>query len=165
MNDAREQKSERSIRDDIRVNRFQLEIAAEEFSEKYRYWSDWQAEVKSERDRLKTKLKSLKAEKGLYYKDPENPLPGGMEAKGNRTDGLVTLAIDADPDVQSMEEELNGTQSLLNDLDSAVSCMDKAHDDIKILKELFCNQYYRKRTGYAEEASDAVTKALNKKED
>lgn len=144
----------RSLESDARVDRFNLEKAAEEQSGVYAYWAEQAAEAKRIEEGIEIKLKLRKADA-----DSE------IRATGEKiTEAGVTARITKDEQVRTIEDELLNARKNRNVAEAAVRAMDHRKSMIETLSRLWVAGYYGDPTkDRASELTQRGRAALNGK--
>ena len=141
---------------DIKINRFQLDVACERQPELYGTYAEKLAELRSRRDKLKDKLKLASAEISLGHR--KNP-PEGLKI----TDSTIASLTETDPSVIKVKDELHRVEKRFNEYDAAVTAFEHRRSMLNNLVELYHIGYFSDPDQPNTEATDAVRSNLNKR--
>ncbi len=129
-------KEERDIREDLDIDRFNLEVENEKNPCLVYYWSKQLSKEQRELADLKVRLKVKRADKMLFYK--KNPLDRITKPSND----IVQAMVDKDKEVVSLEYEKNQKEFDVNTLAGAEKSMDNRRSALKNLTELYNKNYY-----------------------
>lgn len=152
---------ERDFKQDIMINRFNLDNDCEQHASRYLYWSERLMEAKEGLDRLKDKQKLQEAQKEIHYR--KEPLDG-MKA----TENSIKAMIESDDDIIDTKEQILKAQRSVYTLSAAVSAMEHRKSQLKNLVDLWTSGYFAfpggtKGKDKSDDSAEAARKQLNKK--
>lgn len=122
----------RSLRDDSRIDKFNLHVCAEEQAEKYAYWAERQADARKLVDGLENKLK-------LEEATVATQLRGTLEKV---TEGKIAEGVATDTGVIALKEELVQAEYERNLAEAAVRALDHRKSMIEVLTRLWAASYF-----------------------
>lgn len=151
---------ERSYKDDVKLNRFQLDTACEEQGGIYTYWSEKAAEAREVREKLENRLDFVVAQKTAEAYNNPGMLPGGKA-----TEATAKAYVNSHPEVVNLKEELTVAQKQENVLAGAVRGIDSRKAMIEVLQRLYSGQYWGDpnpgKGGRLDQAADQLNLNLN----
>ena len=146
---------ERSLKEDLKLNRFALDKEAERQADMYLYWSMELAEAKSERDKAKTRLGIISGERELEIRN--NP---GYD--GKITEGVIKALVMSDKTIEEAQNILDLGNKNVNSLEGVVRALDHKKSQIDNLTRLSIAGYYS--TPKQDNEAIEARKQLNKKD-
>lgn len=153
--------AERNYREDVKLNRFQLETACEEQGGLYTYWSEQAAERRADREKLENKLDFVVAQKTSEAYNNPSMLPGGKA-----TEATAKAWVNIHPEVVGLKDQVTEAQRNENIMAGAVRGMDSRKAMIEVLQRLYSGQYWGdpnpSRGGREDQASDQLNTNLNR---
>jgi hypothetical protein len=149
----------RDLTEDIKINRFKLEQECEIQPSLYHYWAEQEAESKAIVDRLKNKLKLVRAQVELNLRDSFAKKP---------TEAEITAHVERSPDVRETAEQLEHETAILYKMNAAVRALEHRKNELDNLTQLYIKAFYAKPDGGprhtgVDEAAAGVRDRLNKK--
>lgn len=152
---------ERSYKDDVKLNRFQLETACEDQGGIYTYWSEKATEARAERERLENRLDFVVAQKTSEAYNNPSMLPGGKA-----TEATAKAYVNTHPEVVALKDQVAEAQKQENVLAGAVRGIDSRKAMIEVLQRLYSGQYWGdpnpSRGGRQDQAADTLHTNLNR---
>jgi len=97
---------ERDYKVDCKVDRFKLEVNAEQQAELYRYWSDKEGKARTEIDRIKNLLTLTEAEVEMDIREKLLKNSGNLDNGVKGTADAVKAAIVLDKRIKKVKHEL-----------------------------------------------------------
>lgn len=152
---------ERVIQDDIKLNKLDLDSAAEEQASIFYYWSELLADKRKEKDKTDDALDYLQAEKTLFY--CVNPKTDIKPTADN-----VKSMVQSDHDVVVAKNKLRDLEHDVNVLFSAVNSMEQKAKQIDNLRHLQISGYYsisNPRVGKQDDIANEARAGLNRRKD
>lgn len=123
---------ERSLREDARVDKFNLHVSAEEQPGLYAYWAERAADARKRAEGLENKLKLEEATVATRLRGSLEKVTEGKIAEGTATDaGVIALKAEL---VQADHER--------NLAEAAVRALDHRKSMIEVLARLWTASYY-----------------------
>jgi hypothetical protein len=154
---------ERDYREDVKINRFKLELECSDHSSVYLYWSEQLTEYKAKLDEIKTRMDYKGAEVELELR--KNP-PEGLKV----TESAIMAMIKTNKEINNLAQEFNEARKALNLLSAAVVSLEHRKSMLENLRHLFIAGYYSragdgtpKQSG-SDQAEDTMRTGLNKGE-
>lgn len=134
--DEQEYEFDRDISEDVKVNRFKLDVANEAQASIFNYWSTELSNIRKLADKLETRLKVKKAKVAASLRvDP----PGGRKL----TESAITELVTINPDVQAIQHEYNIAKGHQYDCETAVNSMEQRKTSINNLVKLYATGYFQ----------------------
>lgn len=127
---------ERDIQNDVKINRFNLEVEAEEHASTFWYWSEKAADCRKVRDLAKIDLKESESKLALDFRS------GVVEMGCKITDSSVSASVDSDSGICHKKRILTDAEYALNKAEAAAESMRHKKSGINNLIELYTMQYY-----------------------
>ena len=129
-----------ALKDDVKLNIYELDDALINFPALYEDWSSKWANAVGRRDDIKFKLDNLKNDKDQEIrKDPEG---FGWEGTKDPTEVFIKAAIARDSEVKDLEEELLEAIHDVGKFASAKEVCERTLKAIEILADLYKNSYW-----------------------
>jgi uncharacterized coiled-coil protein SlyX len=164
----KEKEQLRDLAEDLKVNRFKLEIDCAVQPSMYHYWAEQLATARANVDKTDEKLrlldgdlKEVKAKEELIIRaaDPK-------DFKLDKfTEASITAVLENRPAVTKKREEIQTTRQELIDnketvyhLEAAVKSLEHRRDELDNLTKLWLGGYYAKPEGKPETAGDQFSK-------
>ena len=122
----------RSLREDARIDKFNLHVCAEEQAGFYAYWAEKLADARKLVEGLENKLK-------LEEATVATRLRGTLEKV---TEGKISEGVATDAGVTALKEELIQAEHERNLAEAAVRALDHRKSMIEVLARLWTAQYY-----------------------
>lgn len=151
---------DRDIKEDVKINRFQLERECEDHSSLYYYYAEQLAEARKTRDFLKDKLKSEQAKVEMQYRTSELTLDCKM------TESSISSAVEINSGIQKIKQEFLQADYECNQLQAMEESMKQRKSMLDYLIQLYIREYYSDPTNRRDkydQGSDEIRKNLNKK--
>lgn len=127
---------DRSIADDVAINRFKLEEESEEHSSLYWYWSEQSTEARKERDIAKAKYKEIVAKIEIDYRADR------LEMDCKKTESSISSHVEIHPEVKQYKQALIDAEYKLGKAESAEESMRQRKSMLNNLIQLYTMQYY-----------------------
>jgi hypothetical protein len=145
--------------EDVKVNRFKLEIAAESHSTVFLFYSEKLGEAKTAFSQAKDHLEYIKAKTELDYRQMANP-PVKITADS------VEALVNTHENVIAAKDALTAAQKDWNTYEAAVRAMEHRKGQIDNLVKLWISGYYSNPNGHdrTSEMKAGQRNALNHKE-
>lgn len=155
---------ERLFSDDVKVNKYRLDVECEQQASTYFYWADKLAQAKSHLDEMQDKFKLVSAQKELEIR--QNWDEKYLDKNGKQTENGIKAVLEIE--LQSAREDIRDAQAEVNTLIAAVSAMDHRKAELDNLTTLLVKGFYAapnggKREGATETVERDIRKKLNKK--
>ena len=143
---------------DIALSKFSLDDASEKQSSLYNYWADLLAEAKSEKAAAYDELKTVKAQKVLFYR--KNPLNGDKV-----TEGSIEAMVDADLEMIHTKTVLRQKTREVDELEGRVRAFEHKKEAITNLRHLYIQGYWSTPAGRSrtDDMTDEMRDQLNEK--
>lgn len=123
---------ERSLREDARIDKFNLHVSAEEQPGLYAYWAERAADARKRAEGLENKLKLEEATVATRLRGSLEKVTEGKIAEGTATDaGVIAL-----------KDELVQADHERNLAEAAVRALDHRKSMIEVLARLWTASYY-----------------------
>lgn len=123
---------ERSLREDARIDKFNLHLSAEDQPGLYAYWAEKAADARKLSEGLENKLK-------LEEATVATRLRGTLEKV---TEGKIAEGVATDPGVIALKEDLVQADHERNLAEAAVRALDHRKSMIEVLSRLWTASYY-----------------------
>lgn len=123
---------ERSLREDARIDKFNLHLSAEDQPGLYAYWAEKAADARKLSEGLENKLK-------LEEATVATRLRGSLEKV---TEGRIAEGVATDPGVIALKEDLVQADHERNLAEAAVRALDHRKSMIEVLARLWTASYY-----------------------
>lgn len=123
---------ERSLREDARIDKFNLHLSAEDQPGLYAYWAEKAADARKLSEGLENKLK-------LEEATVATRLRGTLEKV---TEGKIAEGVATDPGVIALKEDLVQADHERNLAEAAVRALDHRKSMIEVLARLWTASYY-----------------------
>jgi hypothetical protein len=154
---------DRAFSDDIKINKFRLEIECEKHSASYYHWANRLAEAKSKLNEDDDYLKLISAQRELSIRN------NWLDSYGKQTEGAIKAVLETDETIIKAKKTLSDSQRDVNHLIAAVSAMDHRKSELDNLVTLLVKGFYSapnggKREGTTEAVERQIRKNLNSKE-
>jgi hypothetical protein len=152
---------DRTFEEDVKINKYELELCAEEQPSFMHYWSDQEADAKKEKSEAIKFVKELRAEKTLYYFT--NPKSGIKPTVDN-----VKAMIESDDEVKKAEQNVIDLTHKADKASNKVTALEHRKSELNNLTQLWVKRYYSESEGkrtVTDEKADDARKQLNKKEE
>lgn len=137
--------------DEIKINRFQLEIECERQASTYLYWANRLADAKSslndEEDSLKLSIAQTDVDIRASWNDT---------VQGKQTEGSIKATLETHPDILSGKEKVRKLQREVNTLIGVVSAFDHRKSELDNLTTLLVKGFYSAPNGGKREDGTAV---------
>jgi hypothetical protein len=155
---------ERDFAEDVKVNKYKLEIECEKQASTYFYWANELADAKTRLNEAEDALKLIYATADLATRHNWNE-----SLNGKSTESSIKSVIETSKDVLQGKEDVRDAQSAVNTLFAAVGALDHRKSELDNLVTLLVKGFYAapnggKREGPTESAERDVRKKLNKRE-
>jgi len=155
---------ERNFADDVRINKYRLEIECEKQASTYFYWANELAEARNRLNEAEDKLKLVSAQKDLEIR--KDWKAKYLDKNGKQTEPSVKAVLETE--IQPAREDVRDAQSAVNVLFAAVGAMDHRKSELDNLVTLLVKGFYAapnggKREGATESVEREIRKKLNKK--
>ena len=124
--------TERSLREDAKIDKLNLHVAAEEQPGLYAHWAERSADARKRAEGLENKLK-------LEEATVATRLRGTLEKV---TEGKIAEGVATDPEVIRLKEELVEADHERNLAEAAVRALDHRKSMIEVLARLWTASYY-----------------------
>lgn len=124
--------TERSLREDIKIDKMNLHIAAEEQADLYAYWAEKSADARKVAEGLENKLDFEEATVATRLRSSGEKTTEGKIAEGVATDATV---ID-------LKAQLVEAEHTKNQADAAVRALDHRKSMIEVLARLWTASYF-----------------------
>lgn len=135
--------SQRDITDDVKINRYKLEEAAEEQSFLYYHYSELLNDARRVSDEKKLQLKKTLASIELRYRSGDLEIGEGVKL----TEGSINAAVETNPDVIEAKRELMEADTAVNRAQSAEEAIRMRKSMVQNLVQLYTMQYYSSPSG------------------
>ena len=151
---------ERDIEEDVKINRFKLDVEAETHPSIYYYYSNELAEAKKDRDLKKTKTKEITAKIELDYRADKIPFDG------KKTEAGISSAVEIHPDVVKAKKDYIESEYIVNKLSAMEESIRQRKGMLDNLIQLYTMQYYAEpksgRYNSTDQAGDELRKNLKR---
>ena len=124
--------TDRSLREDVKLDKMNLHQAAEEQPDRYAYWAEKSADARKVAEGLKNKLEFEEATVATR-------LRGSLEKV---TEGKIAEGVATDPAVIDLKAQLVDAEHTRNQADAAVRALDHRKSMIEVLARLWTASYY-----------------------
>jgi len=124
-----------SFKNDIRIDRFQLDVEVEKQPSLMQFYSESLAEAKAMKDEAKNKLEFVLASRDLYYR--ANPIEGIKV-----TESSIASMVTTDAEVVQAKEREQQAKERTYFLESAVATIEDRKSELKNLTSLWIGGYY-----------------------
>jgi len=156
-------KEERLFSEDVRINKYKLEIECEKQASIYFYWAEKLADAKNKLNEKEDALKLITAQKDLEIR--KNWEAEYLAVNGKQTEAGIKAILESE--IQSARENIRDAQSEVNYLIAAVSAMDHRKSELDNLTTLLVKGFYAapnggKREGPVELTQRDIRKKLRK---
>jgi hypothetical protein len=156
---------ERLFSDDVKINKYKLEIECEKQASDYFHWAEKLADAKTKLNETKDAYTLISAKKEMEIRsDWENKY---LDKYGKQTEnGIKSVLI---METETAREDIRDAQSDVDHLIAAVSAMDHRKAELDNLTTLLVKGFYAapnggRREGVIESTERDVRKKLKKKE-
>lgn len=143
------------FRNDVKLDRFNLEVEAERQPSLFQYWSEQLADAKSERDRMDNRLKTRSAEIELEIRRCPPP-----DIK--LTESVVAAYIQSNVELEGMRAELLAQQKHVAHLEGAVRAFEQKKSMIEVQMRLWAAGYYS-NPRHGDDAAAAQRRSINRR--
>jgi hypothetical protein len=127
------------LAEDIKLDKYALDIESEMTSSILLHWGELYAEAKTELDKAEGNLKSMKAARDLFYR--KNP---PMDIK--TTESVFANLVETDMEVQKAKETVYTWTEKTNRYWAAVDALHDKSAKLHILSDLWQKGYYSNKT-------------------
>jgi hypothetical protein len=151
--------SERNIKEDLKINRFKLEIECEQQPDLYHYHAEKLAMAKKIKDEAKDNLKRVEAKIQLKVRS------GEIEPDVKKTENSIAAIVVDNAEVEKARKELIEAEYEMNLLAANEESMRQRKSMLDHLIQLYIKEYYsapKERNDGNDLASNNLRKNLNK---
>lgn len=132
--------SDRTFKDDVELDKFDLDTESAKQSSIYLHWSQELAKARRKRDQAKLDLKVRRAELATSYRATSDKKP---------TNDQVTDYLDSHKEVVTLERELLAADFDYNELEGACTALEQKKSMLELLTKLQLNNYFSRPDGYS----------------
>lgn len=132
--------SDHAFKDDVSLDRYDLDNEAERQSSLYLHWSQKVAKARRDRDRAKLDYESRRAELGVTIR---------ASAEKKLTNDQVTDQLDAHLELRQLRKDWIEADYEYNELEGACTALEQKKSMIELLTKLQLNNYFSRPDGYS----------------
>lgn len=149
---------ERSLQDDLAIDKFKLDSECISHSGIYAYYCEKMALAKTQVSKDKDNLELVTAEANIRIRKEKS------ESGEKITENLISAYILLDSEVKEAKARVRESEEILAMFSVAVQSMETRRSELDNLVKLYCSQYFSVPMNYeAENSSLEIKKNLNKK--
>ena len=150
---------DRLFSDDVKINKYKLEIECEKQASTYFYWAEKRAEAKNRLNEMEDKYKLIYSQEDLKIRS---------DTSSKQTENSIKAALETNKNILAAKEDIRDAQSELNYLDAAVYAMDHRKAELDNLVTLLVKGFYAapnggRREGVIESTERDIRKKLKKR--
>lgn len=149
---------DRNAKEEIKINKFELDVALEEQPDLYLDWALAHVEAVKQKDIAKVELEKIKSALGMEVR--KNPTGYGLKEKF--TVQAVEEVVISHKDYQEANRVLVETANEANRLAAVREAFDQRRSSLKYLTELWTNDYYGQSVGDSKSVSKDENKISDK---
>lgn len=133
--------------EEVKINRFKLEVEAEKQPSIYQYWSGLLAQAKADKDTADDKLDLVKSTRELYIRAEVEKGNKDYTSVGKVSESAMKAFIETDDRVMKAKEFLRKAKELVYILEGAVKSLEHRKDSLDNLTVQWSKGYYAKPDG------------------